>query len=249
MTDFSNLIPKFDDILSRGLCVGVGDRDGQMCIEAAICAAMDLPHGDEPDCVAKSVRSYKIILNDSSWSGAAARARGLRNLGIAQIGSRGVVDDQEFAKRLTEQTIRELIPTLFREVFPDRQECLDAADRCASEGTTASADSAASAARVAASAARAAWAAGADRVAASAAWAAGAAGAAGADRAAWAADRAAGAAGAADRAAGAAGAADRAAGAADKYLLLSASLALEVLRELNSPGCEWLEWRAAEGVA
>ncbi len=142
--NFSNLIPKFDDILSRGLCVGVGDRDGQMCIEAAICAAMDLPHGDEPDCVAKSVRSYKITLNDSSWSSAAARARGLRNLGIAQIGSRGVVDDQEFAKRLAEQTIRELIPTLFREVFPDRQECLDAADRCASEGTTASADSAAS---------------------------------------------------------------------------------------------------------
>ena len=208
--NFSDLIPKFDDILSRGLCVGVGDRDGQMCIEAAICAAMDLPHGDEPDCVAKSVRSYKITLNDSSWSSAAARARGLRNLGIAQIGSRGVVDDQEFAKRLAEQTIRELIPTLFREVFPDRQECLDAADRCASEGTTASADSADRADRAAS--------------AASAAWA---------DRAAWAADRA-------DRAAGAAG-------AADKYLLLSASLALEVLRELNSPGCEWLEWRAAEG--
>ena len=216
--NFSNLIPKFDDILSRGLCVGVGDRDGQMCIEAAICAAMDLPHGDEPDCVAKSVRSYKITLNDSSWSSAAARARGLRNLGIAQIGSRGVVDDQEFAKRLAEQTIRELIPTLFREVFPDRQECLDAADRCASEGTT-SADSADSAAARAASAAWVAWA---------------------ADRADRAADRAAWAAGAAARAA-------RAAGAADKYLLLSASLALEVLRELNSPGCEWLEWRAAEG--
>ncbi|CAM6053528.1 unnamed protein product [Sphagnum tenellum] len=28
----------------------------------------------------------------------------------------------------------------------------------------------------------------------------------------------------------------------DKYLLLSAQLCLEILMELKSPGCEWLEW-------
>lgn len=72
--DFEKLIPKFDAILARGLCRGVGDREGQMSIEAAICAALDLPHGDEPEYVASAVRSFKITLNDSNWSSPEARA-------------------------------------------------------------------------------------------------------------------------------------------------------------------------------
>ena len=45
---------------------------------------------------------------------------------------------------------------------------------------------------------------------------------------------------AADAAANIAYTADAAANAADQYLLLSASMALEVLKELNSPGVKWL---------
>src|SRR5882762_3359604 len=91
--DFPATIAKFDKILERGLCTGVGTRDGQMCIEAAICAALDLPHGDDPQCVEPAVRAYKIALNDAPyWVSPASRAKGLRDLGIAQIGSRGVVD-------------------------------------------------------------------------------------------------------------------------------------------------------------
>src|SRR5262245_13768697 len=94
--DFKAVIPKFDSILERGLCSGVGKRDGQMCIEAAICAAMDLPHGDNPSCVNPAVRSYKIALNDANWSTAEARANGLRAIGIAQIGSAWIVNGKEF---------------------------------------------------------------------------------------------------------------------------------------------------------
>jgi len=247
-----NVIARFDEVLSRGLCVGVGERDGQMCIEAAICYALDLPHGDDPDCVTESVRKYKICLNDTKWSSPGARAKGLRDLGIAQIGSKGVISDVEFSKRLQKKTIHVLIPKLFREIFTDltrndHLKCLETAKKCEELSTAAEA-------AAAARAAEAAWAAAVVGAAAeAAAWAAEAAWATEAARAvevvgaaAWAAARAARAAEAAARAAGAAA---RAAGAvdavwaagADEYLRLSASLALEVLRELKSPGVAYLD--------
>src|SRR5687768_3819954 len=105
-----------DAILARGLCYGVGRRDGQMCIEAALCAVLDLPHDDDPQCVAERVRGYKIRLNDSNWSSPQARAAGLRDLGIAQLGSEGIVDNQQFRERLALLTIQKLVPPLFKQV-------------------------------------------------------------------------------------------------------------------------------------
>jgi hypothetical protein len=103
--DFPNVIEKFDKILERGLCKGVGSPDGQMCIEAAITQALGLPFNDNPECVAPAVRAYKIRLNDAyGWASPASRAVALRSIGIAQIGSKGVVDDVEFAKRIAEKT-------------------------------------------------------------------------------------------------------------------------------------------------
>lgn len=150
--DFSLIVPKFDGILSRGLCSGVGHRDGQMCIEAAICAVLDLPHGDDPKCVTPAVRSFKISLNDLNWSSAKSRAEGLRSLGIAQIGSKGVVDDAQFISRLTEKIIKQLIPHLYRAGAtrfdePHKSAFLKAADTCEKEGTQQSAAWAAGAAR------------------------------------------------------------------------------------------------------
>jgi len=186
--DYAAVVVKFDTILSRGLSMGLGDRSGQMCIEAALCAALDLPHGDDPGCVAEAVRSFKICLNDLNWSSSHARANGLRDLGIAQIGSKGVIDDVKFAQLLVERTIRVLIPRLFREIFQAYPDCLEAADRCEREGGQEAARDAERAAR---------------------------------------------------RAAGrAAGRAAEAAG--DEYLTLSAKLALEVLREMKSPGYAWI---------
>jgi hypothetical protein len=229
------VIEKFDEVLSRGLCTGVGKPDGQMCIEAAICYSLDLPFGDDPECVARSVRAFKIRLNDSNWSSPEARAKGLRELGIAQIGSRGVVDEKEFAKRLSEQTVRQIIPALFREVFPGNKELLEAALRCENEGTRVAADAAALAAHAADATASAADAADA------AAWAADATASA-ADAADAATDATASAADAADAAAWAASAADAATDATkeDKYLILSATIALQILKDMKSPGCKWL---------
>ena len=186
--NFETIIPKFDAILSRGLCSGVGDRDGQMCIEAAICAALDLPHGDNPSCVEPAIRSYKIALNDKTWTSPKARAKGLRNLGIAQIGSNGVVDGHEFTKRLAKRTIQVLLPEMVRSI-PRLAKQAQLAKVCEREGTFEAAIDLGRALYAAAFYA-------------------------------------------------AAPLKKR----TDKYLLLSASLALEVLCELKSPGCEWIDW-------
>lgn len=110
--DFGVFVSRFDAILARGLSAGLGDRDGQMCIEAAVCAALDLPHGDNPPCVSPAVRAFKIILNDANWSTPAARANGLRALGIAQVGSVGVISDSEFSRLLVLRTGQRLLPEL-----------------------------------------------------------------------------------------------------------------------------------------
>ncbi|CAM6053525.1 unnamed protein product [Sphagnum tenellum] len=218
-----DFIPKFDAFLSRGLCSGVGHRDGQMCIEAAICAALDLPHGDAPTCVAHAVRAYKIRLNDCYWSSPEARAKGLRSIGIAQVGSAGVVDDKEFSKRMSEGTIRRLLPTLFREVFPNNQKLLAAADRCELEGSREAVKAA--------------------RLAAYTVWAAEAAECAAMHGAsvAYVAMQAAEVAWCSTNAAAAARMAKEATKSGDKYLLLSADICLQVLKDLKSPGCAWLE--------
>lgn len=193
--NWKTFIPKYHKLLDRGLSSGIGSRDGQMCVEAAVCAALGLPHGDEPHCVDPSVRAFKIALNDAAWSSPQARAQGLRRLGIAQVGSLGKIPPYEFAKRLTEKTTRVLLPTLFREVLADYPECLVAADRCEREGTCEAARSA----ETAAEAARAA------------------------------------------RAASTKTAEAVARAKADRYLILSANLAVETLVELQSPGCEYMD--------
>ena len=194
-------VKEFDRILACGLSNGLGKRGDKVCIEAAICQVIGLKHGDDPGCVTESIRQFKMRLNDSRWSSPKARAAGLHDLGLAQLGSKGVVSDKDFSQRIAEKTIRVLIPTLFREMFKDKPDCLVAADKCEKEGTSESArnaykiirkyNAAAYAAAYAANAAAAAYAA--------------------------------------------------AAAAADKYLNLSAKLALEALRELNSPGVALLK--------
>lgn len=72
-----NIAAKVLQTIDAGLSHGLGRQEpGQMCVEAAVCYALDLPHGDDPGCVAASLRSLKIRLNDSSWSSNAVRASG-----------------------------------------------------------------------------------------------------------------------------------------------------------------------------
>lgn len=104
------------EVLSHGLSSGLGAPiKGQMCVEAAVCYAMGMPHSDEPVCVSPAIRAFKIKLNDSSWSSSTSRANGMRRLAIAQLNSAGAVDDKEFALRLVGLTIRKIVPFALRE--------------------------------------------------------------------------------------------------------------------------------------
>ena len=64
------------EVVDAGLVSGLGQpAPGKMCVEAAVCFALGLPHDDDPKCVAPSLRSLKIRLNDAQWSSKEARAK------------------------------------------------------------------------------------------------------------------------------------------------------------------------------
>lgn len=134
------------EVVDHGLCSGLGKPiPGQMCVEAAVCFALGQEHGDEPDCVSSAVRACKIRLNDSNWSSDQARAKGMRRMAIAQLGTAGVIDDVAFAKRLAELTIRRIVPLALRDAAKVCSKHADALEAAASSAS--SAYSAASSAR------------------------------------------------------------------------------------------------------
>ena len=116
--------------VDAGLCRGVGKPiPGQMCVEAAVCYALGQPHGDEPQCVGAAVRAYKIKLNDSNWSDDKARAKGMRRVAIAQLGS-DEIDQNEFRKEVVIGTVKQLLPIALRaaaKMVPAHAEALEAA--------------------------------------------------------------------------------------------------------------------------
>lgn len=142
------------EVVDAGLVGGLGiQKPGSMCVEAAVCYALGLPHGDDPKCVSRALRSLKIRLNDSGWSSDKARAKGLRRLAVAQLGSRDVLDDREFAKRVSTLAIRKAVPIALRaaaSIHHDsnhKAKLLAAADRCEKEPTLENARSARDVAR------------------------------------------------------------------------------------------------------
>ncbi len=220
---------KVRDVIDAGLVSGVGvPIPGRMCVEAAVCYALGLEHGDDPGCVAQSLRRLKIRLNDARWSSDQARAQGLRRLGVAQLGSAGVLDEQEFVRRVVEMTIRKSLPLALRasaKLNPKHADKLEAAAmRCEAEGTREAAQHAKEIAYAASAADAAASASAADAAAADAASAA--------DAAASAADAA---------ASDADAAASDADAARDKSLAQYAEWVVEILINMNAPGCEWLD--------
>ena len=117
--NFAAFVPAFDQLIEErgGLSYGLGRKNGMMCVEAAVCTALDLPFGDDPKCVEAQVRDFKIEMNDSlGWLNPKDRAEGLRNLAIAQVGSKGVVDGVEFVTRLIIKVVNKLLPELFRDI-------------------------------------------------------------------------------------------------------------------------------------
>ncbi len=260
-------------VVDAGLISGLGTPEpGKMCVEAAVCYAMGLPHGDNPDCVSRALRSLKIRLNDSLWSSDQARAKGLRRLAIAQLGSAGFLNDGEFIKRVLGVLIRKTFPGAFRAVAAvikgdDRKgKWLDLAARCEAAPEQISPREARqfflefkqNAADAAAGAYAAADAAAADAAAYAAA---DAAAYAAADAVAYAAAYAAADAAADAAAAAAYAAADAAAYAAaddavkkksvarDKSLAAFCEEVVQVLIGMKAPGCKWLDLAPLEVAA
>jgi hypothetical protein len=97
--------------VDAGLSHGLGaPHPGHMCVEAAVCFALDLPHSDDPKCVAQSLRKLKIALNDLAWPSPAERAKALRRLAIAQLGTNKDLDELEFTKRVLDLINTTILP-------------------------------------------------------------------------------------------------------------------------------------------
>ena len=105
------------EVVSHGLSIGKGKPvKGMMCVEAAVCYAMDLPHSDRPPCVGGAVRAFKVALNDSgAWKSKLSRAEGMKALSIAQLGS-DALDQVAFARKMNEKMVKALFPFLLKEV-------------------------------------------------------------------------------------------------------------------------------------
>ena len=107
-------IEKIDYYCSFGLVKGLGERkEGGMCVEAMIATVLGKEkHTDNNnDCVLPLLNSIKIALNDSVWSSNIARAKGMRNLAIAQLGTAGF-DTDEFDRKLKEHSNKRILPYL-----------------------------------------------------------------------------------------------------------------------------------------
>lgn len=107
------IVQKLLDTVDQGLVQGLGEPiPGQMCVEAAVCYALDLPHNDNPKCVDMALRKYKIALNDGQWSSNAARANGMRRLAVLQLGTSEGFDTHYFAEELALRTVNILLPKI-----------------------------------------------------------------------------------------------------------------------------------------
>jgi hypothetical protein len=128
------------ELLGHGLVKGLGVQErGKMCVEAAVCYALGLPHSDDPGCVSPALQQLKIRLNDANWSSTMARADGLTRLALAQLGSKDVLNDPAFMRRVADVTIRRVVPISLRAVaqmHPSYATAMEAcAVQCEQEGT------------------------------------------------------------------------------------------------------------------
>ena len=128
----SDVEQKLNEYLDRGLCDGMGEATGQVCIEAAIALATEGKLKDSPACVHAAVRAFSIKLNDAEWSTKRARADGLRALAFAQLGTADTLDGNRFAAKLAELTIRRVLPISLRAA-----NLIEVAERCERGGDAA----------------------------------------------------------------------------------------------------------------
>lgn len=99
------------------------------CVEAAVCFALGLPHGDQPPCVHPALINFKIGLNDLTlWSSDKARGKGMRRLAVAQLGSKEKFNGKVFADELLRVSLIETLPRIAKslKVKGDDKAAIDA---------------------------------------------------------------------------------------------------------------------------
>lgn len=92
------LASKVLEVVDEGLIYGLGKPiPGNMCVEAAVNYALGADHNDHPVCVNNDLANFKIALNDKAWLSTASRAKGMRKLAIAQLGTGDADSNFKFA--------------------------------------------------------------------------------------------------------------------------------------------------------
>ena len=134
--DWSLLVPQWKALCASGFSEGISRSEELPCVGDALCLLLGAPKGETPPCVVPAIGAFTLHLNDAShWHSFQSRAAGLYRLGLAQIGSQGIISKEAFLQQLAPLLIRRILPCLFREVFPEVPSCLAAATRCEQEGT------------------------------------------------------------------------------------------------------------------
>jgi hypothetical protein len=130
-------------IIDAGLVASPKPIAGPIRLEQAVCYALGLLSDDDLQCVSGALRTLTNALIESSDR---ARAKGLRRLALAQLGTTaGGLDAREFSKRVTTLVITKYVPLALRaaaSVQTDvmyEQMLFEAANKCEAEGTEASA--------------------------------------------------------------------------------------------------------------
>jgi len=109
------LVNSIHSLLDKGVTSGLSKKPkpGNMCVEQVISYALGDKINDEPSCVGYEVRIFVTRLNDRSWSSNSARAEGMRELAIAQLGSNSL-DQKEFLDRFYFAVLTKMLPSMFR---------------------------------------------------------------------------------------------------------------------------------------
>jgi len=213
------LVNKINSLLDKGITFGFNPdpKPGNMCVEQVISYALGEGFSDKPSCVGEEVRDFVTCLNDRNWSSASARAEGMKELSIAQLGSNSL-DQDEFREKIIFAMVTKMLPSMFKDLGEDKwkKEIKSLEGAKDLEGAIKATDDAAKAAAadVAAGAAYAVRVAASDRVHAVRAVNYAAANAAYATK------------------------------TGDKYLKMACHLAVSVLKEMGNSGCSFLTMKA-----
>jgi len=117
------LVNKIHCLLDKGVTPGISKdpKPGKMCLEQVISYALGEEITDRPSCVGVQVREFVIALNDKDWSSPSARAEGMRELSIAQLGS-NFLDREEFVGKFSFVVITKMLPSMFKDLGEERWE-------------------------------------------------------------------------------------------------------------------------------